>query len=94
MVISRIDRTIFDQDVLFAFACTNRVIEHDLFGIASSHYAFHDFDLPRDVLRLRVIRSFIKSSHLRRVLVSQDIGAEARLTRYSGRGWCCFVSIG
>lgn len=94
MIISRIDRTIFDQDILFALACTDCVIEYDLFGIASSHYSFHDIDLPRDILRLRVIRSFIRCSHLRRVLVSHDIGAEARSTRYSGRGRCCFVSIG
>jgi len=87
VIISHIDRTIFDEDRLFRLADAGVVIEFDLFGQESSFYALSDIDMPNDAIRLRMIRGLIARGHLPRVVISHDICYRTRLTKFGGHGY-------
>jgi phosphotriesterase-related protein len=87
MVMSHIDRTIFDETRLLRLADTGCVIEFDLFGMEQSFYTHSDIDMPNDAVRLRLMRALISHGHLDRVVISHDICYRTRLTRYGGHGY-------
>ena len=88
VVISHIDRTIFDDVRLFRLADTGCVIELDLFGQEQSFYALNlDVDLPNDAERLRWIRRLIDRGHLDQIVISHDICYRSRLSRFGGHGY-------
>jgi phosphotriesterase-related protein len=87
VVISHIDRTIFDETLLLRLADTGVVIEFDLFGQEQSFYPLSDIDMPNDATRLRLIRILIERGHLDRVVISHDICYRTRLTRFGGHGY-------
>lgn len=87
VIISHIDRTIFDLDRLLRLANTGCVIEFDLFGWEMSYYPMDDVDMPNDATRLQWIRQLIDRGHLERVLISHDICTRTRLIRYGGHGY-------
>ena len=86
VVISHIDRTIFDDERLFRLADSGCVIELDLFGQEQSYYALNlNVDLPNDAERLRWIRRLIDRGHLDQIVISHDICYRSRLTRFGPR---------
>lgn len=88
VVISHIDRTIFDDDRLFRLADTGCVIEFDLFGMETSYYKWNeDVDMPNDAQRLRDVRRLIDRGHLDQVAISQDICYRTRLRTFGGHGY-------
>ena len=87
VIISHIDRTIFDETRLLRLADAGVVIEFDLFGQESSFYALSDIDMPNDAIRLRLIRTLIEHGHLDRIVISHDICYRTRLTRFGGHGY-------
>jgi phosphotriesterase-related protein len=87
MVMSHIDRTIFDETRLLRLADTGCVVEFDLFGMEQSYYTHADIDMPNDAIRLRLVRALINRGHLERVVISHDICHRTRLTRYGGHGY-------
>jgi len=87
IVISHIDRTIFDETRLLRLADSGVVIEFDLFGQESSYYALADIDMPNDAVRLRLIRALFDRGHLERVVISHDICYRTRLNRWGGHGY-------
>ncbi|MGE0700020.1 MAG: phosphotriesterase [Hyphomicrobiaceae bacterium] len=88
VVISHIDRTIFDDARLFRLADTGCVIELDLFGQEHSYYGLDlTVDLPNDAERLRWMRRLIDRGHLDQVVISHDICYRSRLTRFGGHGY-------
>lgn len=87
IVISHIDRTIFDEDRLFRLADSGVTIEFDLFGQEQAFYSLSDIDMPNDAIRLRLIRALIGRGHLGRVVISHDICHRTRLTRWGGHGY-------
>ena len=87
VVISHIDRTIFDDDRLLRLADSGVVIELDLFGQEMSYYPSSDIDMPNDAQRLRTIRTLIDHGHLDRVVISHDICYCTRLTAFGGHGY-------
>jgi phosphotriesterase-related protein len=87
VIVSHIDRTIFDTDRLLRLADTGCVVEFDLFGQEQSYYRLADIDMPNDAARLRMIRALIEHGHLGRVVVSHDICYRSRLTRFGGHGY-------
>ena len=87
VVISHIDRTIFDEPRLLRLADSGVVIELDLFGQEQSFYPLGDIDMPNDAMRLRLIRALIDHGHLDRVVISHDICYRTRLTRWGGHGY-------
>lgn len=88
LIISHIDRTIFDDERLFRLADTGCVIEFDLFGQEQSLYSLNlNIDLPNDAGRLRCIRRLIDRGHLEQIAISHDICYRTRLTRFGGHGY-------
>ncbi|MBN8875846.1 MAG: hypothetical protein J0H67_23665 [Rhodospirillales bacterium] len=87
VIISHIDRTIFDETRLLRLADSGVVIEFDLFGTEQSYYKLADIDMPNDAVRLRLIRTLIAHGHLERVVISHDICSRTRLTRFGGHGY-------
>jgi phosphotriesterase-related protein len=87
VIISHIDRTIFDETRLLRLADSGVVIEFDLFGQEQSYYGLSDIDMPNDAVRLRMIRTLIGHGHLGRVVISHDICYRTRLTRFGGHGY-------
>ncbi len=87
IVISHIDRTIFDELRLLKLANSGVTIEFDLFGQESSYYGLSDIDMPNDATRLRLIRALIEHGHLDRVVISHDICYRTRLTSFGGHGY-------
>jgi phosphotriesterase-related protein len=87
VIISHIDRTVFDDERLRRLADTGCVLEWDLFGQESSYYRLADIDMPNDAVRLRAIRRLIARGHLAQVLISHDICYRSRLVRFGGHGY-------
>jgi len=88
VIISHVDRTIFDQYRLFRLADSGVVIELDHFGMENSFYEFDlGVDMPNDAVKLRIIRSLLDRGHVGQVAVSQDICTRARLRRFGGHGY-------
>ena len=87
VIMSHIDRTIFDDDRLFRLADSGVVLELDLFGMETTHYKWSDIDLPNDGERLRVLRKLIDRGHLRQIAISHDICYRSRLSHFGGHGY-------
>ena len=88
LVLSHIDRTVFDTPTLLRLAETGVVIEYDFFGIESTYYPFKpEVDLPNDGMRLRNIRALIEHGHLHQIAISQDVCTRTRLRRFGGHGY-------
>ena len=88
VIISHIDRTIFDEDKLFKLADTGCVIEFDLFGMENSYYKWNEeVDLPNDAVRLQDIRRLIDRGHIEQIAMSQDICYRSRLRKFGGHGY-------
>jgi phosphotriesterase-related protein len=88
LIISHIDRTLFEIDDLLRLADTGCVIELDLFGWETTNYWPNpDIDMPNDGARLKLIRALIDHGHLERLLISHDICTRTRLSHYGGHGY-------
>ena len=87
VIISHIDRTIFDDDRLMRLADTGVVIEFDLFGMEQSYYPLSDIDMPNDAIRLRMIRNLITRGHISQIVISHDICYRTRLSQFGGHGY-------
>jgi phosphotriesterase-related protein len=87
VVISHIDRTIFDEERLLRLADSGVTIEFDLFGQEASYYGLSDIDMPNDATRLKLIRALIDRGHLERVVISHDICYRTRLASFGGHGY-------
>jgi phosphotriesterase-related protein len=87
IIISHIDRTIFDETRLLRLADSGVVIEFDLFGKEASYYSLADIDMPNDATRLALIRTLIAHGHLERVVISHDICSRTRLSSFGGHGY-------
>ena len=87
IVISHIDRTVFDEARLLRLADSGVTVEFDLFGQESSYYGLSDIDMPNDATRLRLIRALIDHGHLERVVISHDICYRTRLASFGGHGY-------
>jgi phosphotriesterase-related protein len=87
VVISHIDRTVFDEPRLLRLADSGVTVEFDLFGQESSYYGLSDIDMPNDATRLRLIRALIAHGHLDRVVISHDICYRTRLASFGGHGY-------
>ena len=87
VVISHIDRTVFDDERLLRLADTGVILEFDLFGRETTFYSASDIDMPNDGARLRMLRMLIDHGHLERVAISHDICTCTRLTKFGGHGY-------
>lgn len=87
VIISHIDRTIFDDERLLRLADSGCVLEFDLFGHEQSFYPLGDIDGLNDAMRLKYIRTLINHGHLDQIVISHDICYQTRLVTYGGHGY-------
>ena len=88
VIMSHVDRTIFDSERLFRLADTGCIIEFDLFGMETTYYKWaEDVDMPNDGVRLKWIRKLIERGHLSQILISHDICYRTRLSSFGGHGY-------
>jgi phosphotriesterase-related protein len=87
VVMSHIDRTIFDHDRLFRLADSGMRLEFDLFGMETTYYKWSDIDMPNDGVRVAWLRSLKERGHLNQIAISQDICFRTRLKHCGGHGY-------
>ena len=87
LIISHIDRTLFEEAAVVQLLDEGCVAEWDFFGIKSSHYPFANIDLPNDGQRLNLINKLMRRGYGRQIAVSQDICTKTRLMRWGGHGY-------
>ena len=86
-IIDHVDRTIFNEDRLFALADTGCVLEFDLFGYEHAYWSFAPINMPNDGTRIDMIRKLLGRGHRDQVVISQDICRLTRLRAYGGHGY-------
>ncbi len=87
VILSHIDRTIFDDDRLLRLADTGCIVEIDMFGWEHTAYPMSDIDMPNDGVRIRMVRLLFDHGHGDRVLISHDLCTRTRLGRFGGHGY-------
>ena len=87
VVVSHVDRTLFDVEDMVRLADTGVTLEFDFFGIESAYYPFADVDLPNDGQRVRYIAELVRLGYTSQIAVSHDICTLTRLVRYGGHGY-------
>jgi hypothetical protein len=87
VIMSHIDRAIFDGSTLLRLADTGCVIEFDLFGWENSSYPWNNIDMLNDATRFHWVRLLIDHGHLERILISHGICTRTRFGSYGGHGY-------
>ncbi|WP_037063420.1 phosphotriesterase family protein [Pseudonocardia acaciae] len=87
VIMSHIDRTLFDLDSMLRLADTGCYLEFDLFGQESSYYPLAEIDMPNDATRVDYLVALTERGHGRRLLVAQDICSKTHLRKYGGEGY-------
>lgn len=87
LIVSHIERTIFDEERLLRLADTGAVLEFDLFGWEQSAYGPADIDMPNDNLRVKWIKVLLDRGYGDQLVISHDIFSKTRLLRYGGHGY-------
>lgn len=87
LILSHIDRTIFDEDRMFRLADTGCVLEFDLFGMETSYYKWSDIDMPNDGVRVQWLRRILDRGYLDQIVIAQDICYRTRLSMFGGHGY-------
>ncbi|GAA5175691.1 phosphotriesterase [Pseudonocardia eucalypti] len=91
VIMSHIDRTLFDLPAMVELAETGCYLEFDLFGQESSYYPFADIDMPNDATRVDHLVALRGRGFGRRLLVAQDICSKTHLRRYGGEGYAHLI---
>nr|CAD7256030.1 unnamed protein product [Timema shepardi] len=87
-VMSHLDRTIPDPEVLLTFAESGAYCQQDLFGTECSHYQFHStYDMPSDAQRIDRIKLILEDGRADQILISHDIHTKHRLMDFGGHGY-------
>lgn len=87
VIMSHVDRTLFELDAMLELADTGCYLEFDLFGQESSYYPLADIDMPNDATRVDHLVALTERGHGERLLVSQDICVKSHLQKYGGEGY-------
>ncbi|MBM3925282.1 MAG: aryldialkylphosphatase [SAR202 cluster bacterium] len=87
VIISHIERTIYDLPRLKKLAETGCYIEWDLFGHECSHYPFAETHMPSDAQRIDQIAWLMEQGFEKQIVVAQDICTKHRLVKYGGHGY-------
>jgi len=91
VVMSHIDRTLFEPEQQRAVAATGCVLEFDLFGSEISYYTFShskkNMYMPNDEQRLEWIQRLCEQGYGSQIVVSHDIYTKHRLKRFGGHGF-------
>ena len=86
-VMSHIDCSPFDLEILSKLAETGCYLNYDNFGLETALHPKATIDMPNDGRRIDDILYLVKQGRLEQVLVSQDICLKMSLTKYGGYGY-------
>jgi phosphotriesterase-related protein len=88
-IMDHIERRLAATDDVLRLADTGVVLEFDMFGQETSHFAAtgQPFDLSGDGARLTWIRALIAGGHGDRIVISHDICQKPRLQSFGGHGY-------
>lgn len=88
LIMSHVDRTIFDIEEILEFAALGTFVQMDLFGTECSFYQLNtDADMISDAERINKIRKLIEEGRADQVLMSHDIHTKHRLVNFGGHGF-------
>nr|WP_261332172.1 hypothetical protein [Mameliella sediminis] len=88
VILCHMDRTHPDGTGILPLLERGAVVEWDFFGVETSHYWMTDeVELPTDLARLRLIRSFADHGFGGQIAVSHDICTKTRLRQWGGHGY-------
>ncbi|MDO6729052.1 hypothetical protein Q4577_03415 [Marinovum sp. 2_MG-2023] len=87
LIMSHIDRTIFDEDGVVELADTGCILEFDLFGWEQTAYPMAEIEMPNDGQRLRLIKALVDRGYSEQVVISHDICTRVRWEAYGGHGY-------
>ena len=88
-IMDHVERRLRDVDAALRLADTGVVLEFDMFGQETSHFAAtgKPFDLSGDGARLTWMRALIDRGHLDQIVISHDICQKPRLQTFGGHGY-------
>ena len=87
-VISHLDRTIFDREILVDLAAAGCYLEYDLFGSEMTQYSADlTVDLPSDSQRVQLIKFLVDEGYEDQIVIAHDIHTRHRLLKYGGHGY-------
>ena len=87
VVLGHLDLRVQDIGILWELAKLGCYLQFDLFGHESSFYGATPFDMPSDGQRLDRLVKLLEGGLANRLLISQDICTNHRLTKYGGHGY-------
>ncbi len=87
IIMSHVERTLFELRDMITLAETGCYLEFDLFGQESSYYPLAPIDLPNDATRINYLQRLMAEGYELRLLVSQDICRKTSLVKYGGEGY-------
>jgi phosphotriesterase-related protein len=87
VVISHIDRTLFDLRHMLDLAQTGVVLSFDLFGKENSHYPHGPIHQPNDGARIKFIKQLVDHGHPQQIVISQDICTKVHTRKWGGEGY-------
>ncbi|XP_021189345.3 phosphotriesterase-related protein [Helicoverpa armigera] len=92
VVMSHLDRTLLEDDVLLDFAELGTYCQFDLFGVEVSYYQLNvDTDMLSDAQRIQKVALLVKEGKEDRILMSHDIHTKHRLTKFGGHGYAHII---
>jgi phosphotriesterase-related protein len=88
-IMDHIERRAADVDAVLRLADKGVVLEFDMFGQETSHFAAtgKPFDLSGDAARLTWMRALINAGHADQIVISHDICQKPRLQSFGGHGY-------
>ncbi|XP_076246740.1 phosphotriesterase-related protein [Calliopsis andreniformis] len=88
-ILSHLDRTLTDEQVLLEFADENKCYcQFDLFGTECSFYQLNPLvDMQSDAQRIDRVKCLRDDKKLNRILLSHDIHTKHRLMKFGGHGF-------
>ena len=87
VIMSHMDRTIQDVDMVLELARRGCYLEYDLFGWETSHYSLSHADMPNDAQRIGILARLIEEGYGEHIVIAEDICQKHRLVKYGGHGY-------
>lgn len=95
VVMSHIDRTVFDHNMRVELAKTGCYLEYDAFSFEGYHPVRHVLseenpvkcDMPNDAGRVNEIMALVNEGFINQILISHDHSTKHRLWHYGGPGY-------
>ncbi|XP_020289158.1 phosphotriesterase-related protein [Pseudomyrmex gracilis] len=92
-IMSHIDRTLNEEQLLEFADATKCYIQFDLFGVECSYYQLNPLvAMPSDAQRVDLVALLKKENQLHRVLMSHDIHTKHRLIQFGGHGYSHIIN--